>query len=25
LTGPLKGDFSPNAIHVFALNLMWKF
>jgi long-chain fatty acid transport protein len=25
LKGPLKGDFSPNAIHVFAVNLTWKF
>jgi hypothetical protein len=25
LRGPLKGDFSPNAIHVFAVNLTWKF
>jgi long-chain fatty acid transport protein len=25
LKGPLKGDFSPNAIHVFALNLIWRF
>jgi len=25
LNGPLKGDFSPNAIHVFAVNLTWKF
>ena len=25
LKGPLKGDYDPNAIHVFALNLIWKF
>ena len=25
LKGPLKGDFNPNAIHVFAVNLTWKF
>jgi long-chain fatty acid transport protein len=25
LKGPLRGDFSPNAIHVFALNMIWKF
>ncbi|GAB6058488.1 OmpP1/FadL family transporter [Desulfonatronum parangueonense] len=25
LKGRLKGDYDPNAIHVFALNLIWKF
>jgi long-chain fatty acid transport protein len=25
LQGALKGDFNPNAIHVVALNLIWKF
>jgi long-chain fatty acid transport protein len=25
LKGPLRGDYDPNAIHVFALNLIWKF
>jgi hypothetical protein len=22
---PLKGDFNPNAIHVFTVNLTWRF
>ena len=25
LQGPLKGDYDPNAIHFFAVNLIWKF
>ena len=25
LQGPLKGDFDTNAIHFFAVNLIWKF
>jgi long-subunit fatty acid transport protein len=25
LNGPLKGDYDPNAIHFFAVNLIWKF
>ena len=25
LKGPLKGDYNPNAIHVLALNLIWRF
>jgi len=25
LQGSLKGDYSPNVIHCFALNLIWKF
>jgi hypothetical protein len=23
--GPLKGDYNPNAIHVLALDLIWRF
>jgi long-chain fatty acid transport protein len=25
LQGPLKGDYDTNAIHFFAVNLIWKF
>ena len=25
LQGPLKGEYDPNAIHFFAVNLIWKF
>lgn len=25
LQGPLKGDYDPNVIHFFAVNLFWKF
>jgi long-chain fatty acid transport protein len=25
LKGPLKGDYNPYAIHVFALNMIWRF
>jgi long-chain fatty acid transport protein len=25
LQGPLKGEYDPNVIHFFAVNLIWKF